>query len=88
MKKSLTQIDLTVLDTLKRLGRKSAFEVAALLSDQYDTLSVLRSLHHLLDRDLLVRYNIYGDRYYQLNFRNEEKIKRILDQKEANPKAA
>lgn len=89
MKKSLTQIDCTVLDTLKRLGRKSAFEVAELLGGRYDILAVMRSLHNLLQRDLVVRYHLHGERYYQLNFKNESEIKLILEHNPSiEPKAA
>jgi predicted transcriptional regulator len=79
MRKSLTKIELTVLETLKKTGRKSAFQMAEHLAGTYDTLTVLRSLHQLLQKELVTRNTIQGERYYLINFKNESQVKMLLD---------
>jgi hypothetical protein len=78
--KTLSPLQLSVLDIIKQIGFKSAFQMADKLANQYDTLTVMRSLHTLLQMDLLERYNIQGERYYKLNEKQLPKIKLLLTQ--------
>jgi Fe2+ or Zn2+ uptake regulation protein len=82
MKKSkiaLSHIELQVLEKLKQIGFKSAFQLTEDLSGKYDALTVMRTLHSLLQQDLLVRVNIQGERYYNLNDKSSTRIKLLLD---------
>jgi hypothetical protein len=76
---SLSPLEMSVLEALRQIGFKSAFQLAENLSGKYDTLSVMRCLHSLLQLDLLVRVNIQGERYYNLNQRSLAKIKLLLN---------
>src|SRR4051812_48680287 len=77
-KTAMSLVELSVLETLKKIGFKSAFQMADSLSARYDTLTVMRTMHLLLKRELLVRYNLQGERYYMLNEKQLHKINIIL----------
>ena len=83
-KRSLTSAELAVLQTLKKIGFKSTFQMADKLSDKYDILTVMRSLHTLMQMELLVRFNLQGERYYKLNEKNSSTIKLLLNQLTVN----
>ena len=78
-KRTLSHVELAVLEIIKKIGFKSAFQMAEKLSGTYDTLTVMRSLHALLQMELLVRYNVQGERYYTINERKSAKIRILLD---------
>src|SRR5688572_18885161 len=75
---ALSSLEVAVLEALRQIGFKSAFQLADSLSGKYDTLTVMRCLHSLLQLDLLVRVNIQGERYYNVNQRSLPKIKLLL----------
>ena len=76
---SLSNVELLILEKLRQIGFKSAFQLTEDLSGKYDTLTVMRTLHSLLQLDLLVRVNIQGERYYNLNHKSAAKIKLLLN---------
>jgi hypothetical protein len=78
-KGALSMIELSVLETLKKIGFKSAFQMAENLAGRYDTLTVMRTMHSLLKRELLVRYSVDGERYYMLNEKQSSKINVLLN---------
>jgi hypothetical protein len=75
----LSPLEISVLEELRQIGFKSAFQLTENLSGKYDTLTVMRCLHSLLHLDLLVRVNIQGERYYNLNQRSLSKINLLLN---------
>jgi hypothetical protein len=77
-KSAMSLVELSVLETLKKIGFKSAFQMADSLSSKYDTLTVMRTMHSLLKKELLVRHNLQGERYYMLNEKQLHKINIIL----------
>jgi hypothetical protein len=77
-KSALSAIELSVLETIKKIGFKSAFQMAETMSGRYDTLTIMRTMHSLLQRELLVRYNVQGERYYMLNEKQLAKINILL----------
>jgi hypothetical protein len=80
VKLELSEVELNVLETIRNIGIKSAFQMADNLSKQYDVLTVIRSLHTLLKKDLVERFSLQGERYYKLNERNLIKIQMLLNQ--------
>jgi hypothetical protein len=80
---SLSAVELSILEALQQIGFKSAFQLADNLSGKYDTLTVMRTLHSLLQLDLLIRVNIQGERYYNLNQKSLTKIKLLLNKPKA-----